>query len=154
MQTHIHKIKHGLKLEAESADVQQQWGGGGGGRHQSQQETICNRMSVLVNLGEHMDMHVHMQAHRQTVVCAGGVAAPASGSLLMHVDGKLEPLGMKPSGSVCPVHQRAFTEVPETTRVPASTDWHPKRMHQFNSLLPTHQTADGLINSQRTWLQI
>lgn len=46
MQTHIHKIKHGLKLEAESADVQQQQGGGGG-RHQSQQEAICNRMSAL-----------------------------------------------------------------------------------------------------------
>lgn len=165
MQTHIHKIKHGLKLEAESADVQQQQAGGGGGgggeRYQSQQEAICNRMSALVNLG--LQLHMHMQAHTDKHisggVCARVVVAPASGSSLMHVDCTLEPLGMEPSGSVCPVQQPAFAEVPGTTPIPASRGWQLKWTHQFNSLLLTHQTADGLINiwsfwSQWTWLHI
>lgn len=156
MQTHIHKIKHGLKLEAESADVQQRRGGGGG-RHQNQQEAICNRMSALVKLGAHMHMHMHLQAHTDKHtsgrVCARVVAVLASGSSLMHVDCTLESLGMEPSGSVCPVHQPAFTEVPGTTPVPASRDWQLKWTNQFNSLLPTHQTADGLINVWSFWSQ-
>lgn len=59
--THVHKIKPGLKLEAESADMEQQRGGGG--RHQSQQEAICNRMSALVNLEAHTHTHTHTQTN-------------------------------------------------------------------------------------------
>lgn len=44
----------------------------------------------------------------------------------MHVDSTLEPLGVEPSGSVCPVHQQTFTEVPVTAldHLPQGvTDW-------------------------------
>lgn len=63
----------------------------------------------------------------------------------MHVDCTLEPLGAEPSGSVCPVHQPAFTEVPGTTPVPACRDWLLKWTHQFISLLLNHQTIDRLM---------
>lgn len=36
----------------------------------------------------------------------------------MHADCKLEPLGKAPSGSVCLVHQSAFSEVPVTALDP------------------------------------
>lgn len=66
----------------------------------------------------HMHMQAHTDNHTNGGACARVVAGPASGASLMHVDCTLEPLGMEPSGSVCPVHQPAFTEVPGTTPVP------------------------------------
>lgn len=63
--THVHKIKPGLKLEAEGADMEQQRGGGG--RHQSQQEAICNRMSALDNLEAHT--HTHTWTNTPLVEC-------------------------------------------------------------------------------------
>lgn len=149
MQTHNHSLKHGSKLEAESADVEQQrGGGGGGGRRQSQQEAISNRMSALVNLVAHIHMHrqAHTDNHTNGGACARAVAGPASGTSLMHVDCTLEPLGTEPSGSVCPVHQPAFTEVPGTSPVPASRDGPWKWTQQFNSPPPKRHTAGGLIN--------
>lgn len=50
------------------------------------------------------------------------VALLAPGSSLMHVDCMLEPLGPQPSGSVCLVHQLAFTEVPVTALDPTLRD--------------------------------
>lgn len=87
-----------------------------------------------------MHMHAHTEKHTNDGVCARVIAAPASGSSLTHVDCTLEP-----SGSVCPVHQSAFTEVPGTAPVPASWDRQLKWTHQFNSLLLTDQTAARFV---------
>lgn len=130
------------------------------GRRKTPESTGSN-LQQDVSAGAHMHMHMqaHTDKHTSGKVCARVVAVPALGSSLTHVDRTLEPLEMEPSGSVCPVHQPAFTEVPGTTPIPASRDWKLKWTHQFNSLLLTHQTADGLINiwsfrSKRTWLHI
>lgn len=82
-------------------------------------------MSVLVDLGAHMhtDTHTHKYTHKHAECIHMSLAAvPASGSSLMHVDCTLEPLGMEPSGSVCPVHRLAFTEVPMTALISALRD--------------------------------
>lgn len=50
-------------------------------------------------------------------------APPAPGSSLMHVHCMLEPLGTAPSGSVCLVHEQAFTEVPMTALSATPWDW-------------------------------
>lgn len=81
-------------------------------------------MSVLVDLGAHMHSDTLTYTHKHAECIHMSLAAvPASGSSLMHVDCTLEPLGMEPSGSVCPVHQQAFTEVPMTALIPALRDW-------------------------------
>lgn len=103
--------------------------------------------------GAHALAHAHIGQRTTGGVCARAVAVPASGSSLMHVACTPEPLGLEPSGSVCPVHQPAFTGVPGTTPVPACRDRLLKWTHQLISLLLNHQTAHRLINSWSFWSQ-
>lgn len=116
MYKNTHEIRPGLHLEAESTDMQHHGRGGG---HLNQQEAICNRMSVLVNIGSLV--HTHTETTHKHAECKHvcSVALPAAGSSLMNVDCMLEPLGTEPSGSVCLVHQLAFTEAPMTALDPA-----------------------------------
>lgn len=147
--THVRKMKPGLKLEAE-------WRHGAATRRRRKTpESTGSNLQQDVSTGQPRGAHAHAHRDQHTTggVRARAAAVPASGSSLMHVDRTLEPLGAEPSGSVCPVRQPAFTEVPGTSPVPACRDWLFKWTHQFISLLPNHQTGDRLIHSWSFWTQ-